>query len=152
MRLPNTAHTSRPWRIHELTRNFRLEDVWVLPTPGNGDDFPRLVQLMASIDPSQGSSGVARTLWKIRWKIGELLGWDDPDVGLSLGCRRSATSCRRICARYHPARTSTRSRLPRCICSTTSGRRSSPTRPCTGSCTSAGSQTRWAATAARWPF
>src|SRR5918995_1857264 len=28
MRLPNTAHTSRPWRIHELTPDFRLEDVW----------------------------------------------------------------------------------------------------------------------------
>jgi hypothetical protein len=28
MRLPNTAHTSRPWLIHELTRDFRLEDVW----------------------------------------------------------------------------------------------------------------------------
>jgi len=28
MRLPNTAHTSRPWRIHELIRDFRLEDVW----------------------------------------------------------------------------------------------------------------------------
>jgi hypothetical protein len=27
MRLPNTAHTSRPWRIHEFTRDFRLEDV-----------------------------------------------------------------------------------------------------------------------------
>ena len=32
--LPDTAHTSRPWRIHELTRDFRLEDVWALPTPG----------------------------------------------------------------------------------------------------------------------
>jgi hypothetical protein len=28
MRLPNTAHTSRPWRIHEIARDFRLEDVW----------------------------------------------------------------------------------------------------------------------------
>jgi hypothetical protein len=43
MRLPNTAHTSGPWRIHELTRDFRLEDVWALPTPGGPDDFPRLV-------------------------------------------------------------------------------------------------------------
>ena len=33
MRLPNTAQTSRPWRIHELTQDFRLEDVWALPTP-----------------------------------------------------------------------------------------------------------------------
>ena len=81
MRLPNTAHTSRPWRIHELTADFRLEDVWALPTPGGPDDFPRLVQLMASADPSRGSSRVARTLWALRWKVGELLGWDGPDHG-----------------------------------------------------------------------
>ena len=82
MRLPNTAHTSRLWRIHELTRDFRLEDVWALPTPGGPDDFPRLVQLMASFDPSQSSSRVARTLFAIWWKIGELLGWEGPDAGL----------------------------------------------------------------------
>jgi uncharacterized protein DUF2867 len=81
MRLPNTAHTSRPWRIHELTPDFRLEDVWALPTPGGLDDFPRLVQLMASADPSRGSSRVARTLRALRWKVGELLGWDGPDHG-----------------------------------------------------------------------
>jgi hypothetical protein len=82
MRLPNTAHTSRPWRIHELTRDFRLEDVWALPTPGGPDDFPRLVQGAVSLDPSQSASRAARTLFAIRWKLGELLGWDDPDAGL----------------------------------------------------------------------
>jgi Protein of unknown function (DUF2867) len=82
MRLPNSAHTSRPWRIHELTRDFRLEDVWALPTPGAADDFPRLVQLMASSDPSQSSASAVRTLFEIRWKIGRLLGWDSPDAGL----------------------------------------------------------------------
>ena len=82
MRLPNTAHTSRPWRIHELTRDFRLEDVWALPGRGGPDDFPRLVQAIASLDPSQGSSRAARTLWAARWKVGELLGWDDADAGL----------------------------------------------------------------------
>ena len=82
MRLPNTAHTSRPWRIHELTRDFRLEDVWALPTPGGPDDFPRLVERIASGDPSQSPSRAARTLWAIRWKLGELLGWDAPDAGL----------------------------------------------------------------------
>ena len=81
MRLPNSAHTSRPWRIHELTADFRVEDVWALPTPGGRDDFPRLVQLMASGDLSQGSSRAARTLWAIRWKVGALLGWDSPDAG-----------------------------------------------------------------------
>jgi len=82
MRLPNAAHESRPWRIHELTHDFRLEDVWELPTPGGPDDFPRLVQGIVSGDPSHGSSRVARALFWIRWRLGELLGWDGPDTGL----------------------------------------------------------------------
>ena len=82
MRLPQTAQTSRPWRIHELTRDFRIEDVWALPTPGGPDDFPRLVQLVASVDPSRSSSRAVRALFAIRWKVGELLGWDGPDAGL----------------------------------------------------------------------
>jgi Protein of unknown function (DUF2867) len=82
MRLPSTAHTSRPWRIHELTGDFHLEDVWALPTPGGPADFPALVRLMASGDPSRRSSGAARALWAIRWWVGQLLGWDGPDTGL----------------------------------------------------------------------
>jgi hypothetical protein len=82
MRLPSTEHTSRPWRIHDLTADFQLEDVWALPTPGGPEDFPRLVRKLASSDPSQGSSRAARALWAIRWKVGELLGWDDPSAGL----------------------------------------------------------------------
>ena len=82
MRLPNSAHTARPWRIHELTRDFRVEDVWALPTPGGPGDFPRLVKVAASLDPSQSSSSAVRTLFAIRWKVGELLGWDGPDAGL----------------------------------------------------------------------
>ena len=83
MRLPNTAHTSQPWRIHELTRDFRLEDVWALPTPGGqAEDFPRLVRQFAAPRASRRASGVTRALWVIRLKIGELLGWDDADTGL----------------------------------------------------------------------
>jgi hypothetical protein len=82
MTLPTSAHTSQPWRIHELTRDFRLEDVWALPTPGGPDEFPRLVRALASGDPSQGASRAARALWAIRWRLGALLGWDDPDAGL----------------------------------------------------------------------
>ena len=53
MRLPDTAHASRPWRIHQLTADFDLEDVWALPTPGGPDDFAALVRMIASGDPSQ---------------------------------------------------------------------------------------------------
>jgi hypothetical protein len=80
-RLPNSAHTSRPWRIHEITPDFRLEDVWALPVRGQMSDFPALVQGFAAGDPAQGS-WLARALWTIRWKLGALLGWDEAETGL----------------------------------------------------------------------
>ena len=41
----------------------------------------RLVHLIASGDPSRGSPRSVRMLWAIRWKVGEVLGWDSPDAG-----------------------------------------------------------------------
>jgi hypothetical protein len=81
MKLPITAHTAQPWLIHELAPDFRVEDVWALPTPGGPDDFQRLVELLASFDPGRGSSPITRTLFALRWKLGELMGWDDPNAG-----------------------------------------------------------------------
>jgi hypothetical protein len=81
-RLPDSAHTGRPWRIHALTPDFQLEDVWALPTPGGPDDFPRLVRGIAAGDPARGPSCPARLLWAIRWQTGRLLGWDRPEAGL----------------------------------------------------------------------
>jgi hypothetical protein len=83
--LPNAAHSSRPWRIHELTDDFRVEDVWALPTPGGPDDFPRLIEGFVSGRAARSSSRAARTLWVIRWRLGALLGWDRPDA--SVGSR-----------------------------------------------------------------
>ena len=82
MRLPDSAHTSRPWRIHEIAPDFGLEDVWEVPGTGGADDFPRLVQGLAAADPSQSPSGAIRALFAIRWKLGALLAWDGPDTGL----------------------------------------------------------------------
>jgi hypothetical protein len=81
-RLPNSAHADQPWRIHQLTADFRIEDVWQLPGVGGPDDFPRLVTLLAALDPARGSSRAARSLWALRWKLGDLFGWDKPGAGL----------------------------------------------------------------------
>ena len=51
MRLPNAAHESRPWRIREIVPDFKLEDVWALPVQGGAEDFPALLELMASPIP-----------------------------------------------------------------------------------------------------
>ena len=84
MRLPDTEHTRRPWRIHEIVPDFRLEDVWALPTPGGPGDFPLLVEGATALEPSHSSSPVVQALFAIRWKLGELFGWDDDDSGPTL--------------------------------------------------------------------
>ncbi|MEU2154563.1 DUF2867 domain-containing protein [Streptomyces sp. NPDC019396] len=84
MRLPSTAHTSRPWRIHEIAGDFQLEDVWALPTPGGPDDLHYLVQQITSgtNDKAGVPSPVYRALFAIRWYLGRLLGWDKDRDGI----------------------------------------------------------------------
>ncbi|MER5546792.1 DUF2867 domain-containing protein [Streptomyces sp. NPDC001118] len=84
MRLPRTAHTDRPWRIHEIAGDFTVEDVWALPTPGGPGDLPWLVRQFAE-KVSGGVTGegpVSRVLFAVRWKLGALLGWDKPATGI----------------------------------------------------------------------
>lgn len=82
MKLPKTAHTSRPWRIHELTRDFQVEDVWALPTPGGPGELPRLVAQTVGGDFPQGAPLAVRFVWAARWKIGAVLGLDRPKTGI----------------------------------------------------------------------
>ena len=80
MKLPKSAHFSRPWRIHEFTRDFRLEDVWALPTPGGPDDFPRLVQMVSTFEEAQQRVSLVGMLFAIREVLGQVFGWDGPDA------------------------------------------------------------------------
>jgi hypothetical protein len=91
MRLPVSEHLDTPWRIHELTRDFDVYDVWALPTPGGPDDLPLLVRLFAGGDTGTSPSRVARWLFAARWKLGAWFGWDRSDQ--ALGTR--VTSLRR---------------------------------------------------------
>ncbi|MFL5891364.1 MAG: DUF2867 domain-containing protein [Solirubrobacterales bacterium] len=83
--LPNSAHASRPWRIHQIAPDFRVEDVWGISAPGKPDDFARLVQVALSANPSRSSSSAVRALFALRWRIGELLGWDEASEGIGSG-------------------------------------------------------------------
>jgi hypothetical protein len=73
MRLPNAAHESGPWRIREIVPDFILEDVWALPTPGGAEDFPALIELAMSSDPTNADSAAVRALWRLRDRLGSLL-------------------------------------------------------------------------------
>jgi hypothetical protein len=81
-RLPDSAHTSRPWRIHEIAPDFDVEDVWDLPGEAQPSEFHELVTMIAGADPGRLGPLPVRALWAARWKLGELLGWDDEADGL----------------------------------------------------------------------
>jgi hypothetical protein len=77
MRLPNSAHESRPWRIREIAPDFRLEDVWALPVRGRADDFPKFVDVMGSLDLTATPSAASRALFDLRFRLGRFFRWDD---------------------------------------------------------------------------
>ncbi len=74
MRIPNSAHESRPWRIREIVPDFELEDVWALPAYGGAGDFRALVDGMVSSDPAGTTSIPSRVLWGIRELLGRWFG------------------------------------------------------------------------------
>ncbi|ORT57215.1 DUF2867 domain-containing protein [Streptomyces sp. CB03238] len=83
MKLPRTAHTGQPWRIHALTPDFRTEDVWSFRTPGAGpDDFPLMLDAMRTGGGFAKQTPPVRFLFALRWKLGALFGWDKQTAGL----------------------------------------------------------------------
>jgi hypothetical protein len=70
MRLPNTAHETRPWRIRAIVPDFTLEDVWALPVHGAAADFQTLIDNSLASDPGNASSLAARVLWRARDRLG----------------------------------------------------------------------------------
>jgi hypothetical protein len=106
MRLANSEHESRAWRIAEVAPDFRLEDAWELPAQGGARDFASLLEVVGSLDPSAAESRATRALFSIRYRIGGWLGWDEP--------RPKASSSEH-------AETTLSARLPRDLRGTTAG-------------------------------
>lgn len=74
MRLLRAEHECRPMRIHDLIPDFTLEDVWALPMRGGPDEFPALLDLARSFDPSEAESLPTRFLWNLRDRLGDWFG------------------------------------------------------------------------------
>jgi len=114
MRLSNSAHEAHAWRIREIAPDFRLEDAWMLPVSGGIEDFARLLDVVGSLDLSKGDSCATRALFRIRWRVGELLGWDSPRGALPVPGNTEASLA---------------DRLPEDLCGTATDAGSSPFTP-----------------------
>src|SRR5437870_3952225 len=78
MRTSNSAHESQRWLIEDIAPDFRLLDEWVLPVEGGRDDFASFVEMLASVNPTEGSV-TSRALFWIRFRVGSWFGWDESD-------------------------------------------------------------------------
>jgi Protein of unknown function (DUF2867) len=96
MRLPNSEHESRRWRIGEIAPDFRLEDVWALPVRGVAEDFGALLEVMVSLDPAHGESAATRLLFSIRYRLGGWFGWDDAARELAIPGNAETTLSARL--------------------------------------------------------
>lgn len=86
MRVPNTVHESRPWRIHAIVPDFILEDVWALPAQGDAEDFQRMLELAVSGDLTDFSESLpARVLWRLRDLLGRWFGLGEISTPIDSG-------------------------------------------------------------------
>lgn len=70
MRIPNAVHEAQAWRIREIAPDFTVEDVWALPVDGTREDFQKLLESLASLDPAKSGSLPTRVLWALRDRLG----------------------------------------------------------------------------------
>lgn len=72
-----TDHLNQPWLAHDLLTDFEIEDVWRLPVEmerhQTAEDFQKVFsQAIAGIS----QSGVAGMLFRFRFFLGRVFGWD----------------------------------------------------------------------------
>ena len=78
MRIKPEEHSRHAWRIEQFARDFELVDAWSMPVEGRVDEFPRFVEMMASLDPAgDDGSRSSRMLFRLRLALGRLFGWDE---------------------------------------------------------------------------
>lgn len=91
MRLPRSAHEKHDWVMGQIAPDFGLLDVWALPVDGDRDDFDDVVEVLASLQPGRSDSRASRMLFAVRFRLGELFGWDRDANTLPIpGCEETS--------------------------------------------------------------
>ena len=81
MLLNPSEHSKHPWKVHKLLPDLRIEDVWQLPVVMESNHSLALLQeQFAKASSSLTKKGVAGLLFRIRFFIGNLMGWDKKEV------------------------------------------------------------------------
>jgi hypothetical protein len=81
MLLNPSEHHKHPWKVHSLLPDLRIEDVWQLPVVMESNHSLALLQeQFAKASKNLTNKGLAGMLFKIRFFIGNLMGWDEKEA------------------------------------------------------------------------
>jgi hypothetical protein len=78
MRISPEEFRQKPLRVHTFLADVPLHDLWMIHLPGGGEgrtleDFQRLL----AFGDLERSNIIVETLFRLRWFLGRLFGWDD---------------------------------------------------------------------------
>jgi hypothetical protein len=96
MKIPNSEHEAHPWLIARIAPDFDLLDVWALPVEGRADEFDALVKIATALDPTKSESSATRALFWLRFRLGDLFGWDDVSSELPIPGSADTTLSARV--------------------------------------------------------
>lgn len=82
MKVSNSRHYEQALRVHDFLKDFEVEDVWEFPVDLNHDDtLPDFYELMMNSLQIISEDGPAGFLFKLRFFLGRLFGWDENSEG-----------------------------------------------------------------------
>ena len=77
MQIDNKEHFKQKWIVHELLAEFEVEDVWEFPvTLKDRHTIPLFQNQLFSAMEQLSQKGLPGMLFKLRFFLGELFGWD----------------------------------------------------------------------------
>lgn len=78
MRINKEEHLKHVWRVHRLLPDLRIEDVWNLPVELEADQYiGELNAAFVQALEATASRGLAGWLFRLRFFIGKVFGWED---------------------------------------------------------------------------
>ncbi len=85
MRIDGKEHLKQNWRVQSLLPDLRVEDVWLLPIEmEKGQSIEALNAAFVSALGQTSSQGLAGWLFKLRFFLGRIFGWEDEEKAIEL--------------------------------------------------------------------
>lgn len=91
MQIDTSEHYRQTWQVHDLLADFEVEDVWQFPVVLKEEHTISLFQeqLFGAME-QLSQKGLAGLLFKLRFFLGDIFGWDEPTETMKNGLKKGS--------------------------------------------------------------